>query len=293
MTEQLFCETYAPSACAIPAAQLTPEYANVLGVRIAAVNMELAVRLADQWIAAGKPGYACVVSVHGIMEARNDPRYLGILNRAALSVPDGMPLTWVGRSQGHRDMDRVFGPDLMLAMCRLSVERGYRNFLYGGQSGVAGRLRNVLQQRFPGLQIVGTYTPPFRCLNPQEESEFITQVRECRPDILWVGLGAPKQERFMAHYVEQLQIPLMVGVGAAFDYHTGRIRDCSNWVKRAGLQWFHRLLQDPKRLSKRYLRTNPAFLWHIAWQLSGLQNYSDDGGRDLLMRSDDMPGEPQ
>jgi N-acetylglucosaminyldiphosphoundecaprenol N-acetyl-beta-D-mannosaminyltransferase len=138
---------------------------------------------------------------------------------------------------------------------------------------VAELLSETLQLKFPGLQVVGTYTPPFRSLTLEEEEEILTQVRESKPDILWVGLSTPKQERFMAHYVDRLQVPLLVGVGAAFDYHTGRIRDCSEWIKRAGLQWLHRLMQDPRRLWRRYLRNNPAFLWHIAWQISRLRRY--------------------
>ncbi len=279
MTEPASVETFDSCLYAKTQIDLATEYANVLGVRVSAVNMSLAVRLADQWISSGKPGYACVTAVHGVMEAQDDPGYLGILNGAVLNLPDGMPITWVGRLQGHHEMNRVFGPDFMLALCKISLERGYRNFLYGGQPGVAEQLRAALEMRFPGLQIVGTCTPPFRALNSQEEKELISQVRALKPDILWVGLGAPKQERFMAHYLEQLQVPLMVGVGAAFDFHTGRIRDCSDWLKRAGLQWLHRLVQDPGRLWKRYLRTNPAFLWHIAWQLSGLRRFRDDRNR--------------
>jgi N-acetylglucosaminyldiphosphoundecaprenol N-acetyl-beta-D-mannosaminyltransferase len=170
-------------------------------------------------------------------------------------------------------MDRVFGPDLMMAICRLSVERGYRNFFYGGKPGVASLLSETLQREIPGLQVVGTYTPPFRSLNSDEEYEVLTQVRESRPHIFWVGLSTPKQEQFMAHYVDYLQVPLMLGVGAAFDFHTGAIRDCSAWVKRTGLQWLHRLMQDPRHLWKRYLRNNPAFLWHIALQLLRLHQY--------------------
>jgi len=155
----------------------------------------------------------------------------------------------------------------------LSVQRGYRHFLYGSKPGVADSLRQALQRRFPGLQVVGTYTPPFRSLTPKEESDLAAQVRESRPHIIWVGLSTPKQERFMAQYIDRLEVPLMFGVGAAFDYHSGRIRDCSRWVKRAGLQWLHRLMQDPKRLWRRYLRSNPAFLWHIGLQLSRLRRY--------------------
>ena len=279
MTEPAYAETFDSCAAASPKIDVATKYANVLGVNVSAVNMELAVRLADQWIIRGNPGYACVTAVHVIMEAQKDPSYLEILNNAVLNVPDGMPMTWVGWCQGHREMTRVFGPDFMLALCELSVQRGYRHFLYGGQLGVAEQLRAFLEAQFPGLKIVGTYTPPFRKLNSKEEEELISQVRASKPDILWVGLGAPKQERFMAHYLDQFQVPLMVGVGAAFDFHTGRIRDCPDWVKRAGLQWLHRLVQDPKRLLKRYLRANPAFLWHIALQLSGLRKYPNQETR--------------
>ncbi|MGA9669436.1 MAG: WecB/TagA/CpsF family glycosyltransferase [Terracidiphilus sp.] len=249
--------------------------ANVLGVKISAVNLESAVDLADRWISStAGHGYVCATGVHGVMEAQADADLRRILNHAFLNAPDGMPMTWVGRLQGLRDMDRVFGPDLMLAMCRLSVERGYRNFFYGGKPDVADNLSASLQKRFPGLQVVGTYTPPFRNLTPQEEKEVLAQVHEARPHIFWVGLSTPKQERFMARYIDYFQVPLMFGVGAAFDYHTGSIRDCPEWVKRAGMQWLHRLMQDPKRLWKRYLLNNPAFLWHIASQLLRLKQYS-------------------
>ena len=252
--------------------EVPPNFADVLGVKVTAVNMRVAVDLADRWIAAGKPGYACLSSVHPIIEAQRNPEYLQILNGAAFNFPDGMPLTWIGRIQGHANMDRVFGPEFMLEMCRLSEQRGYRNFLYGGHEGTTAQLRHSLQQRFPRLQIVGAYTPPFRDLTAEEEEHLIATVCEARPHILWVGIGAPKQDRFMAQFVDRLNVPLMAGVGAAFDFHTGRIRDCSEWLKRAGLQWAHRLIQDPKRLWKRYALANTAFLWHVAWQLSGLRS---------------------
>lgn len=256
--------------------------ANVLGVKVSAVHLESAVELADHWIKSRTGhGYICATGVHGVMEAQADSEVRKILNQAFINVPDGMPMSWIGHLQGFGNMDRVFGPDLMLALCRLSVERGYRNFLYGGKPGVAELLGEMLQKKFPGLQVVGTYTPPFRSLTAEEESELLGQVRRSRPHIIWVGLSTPKQERFMAQYVDRLQVPLLVGVGAAFDFHTGRIRDCSAWVKRAGLQWLHRLLQDPRRLSRRYLRNNPAFLWHIAWQLCRLRHYPAELGAAL------------
>jgi N-acetylglucosaminyldiphosphoundecaprenol N-acetyl-beta-D-mannosaminyltransferase len=249
------------------------ECADVLGVKVSAINMSQAVDTADRWIRAGQPGYVCVTGVHGVMEAQKNPEFREILNHAMMNTPDGMPMSWVGRLQGFEDMDRVFGPDFMSAMCQLSLERGFRHFLYGGQPGIAEKLKYSLQKKFPGLQVVGTYTPPFRDMNVEEEDTLLAQLRDTRPHILWVGLSTPKQERFMAQYVDRLQVPLLVGVGAAFDYHTGAIRDCSTWIKRAGLQWLHRLAQDPRRLWRRYLRNNPAFVWNIALQLLKLRRY--------------------
>ncbi|MEI9979819.1 MAG: WecB/TagA/CpsF family glycosyltransferase [Edaphobacter sp.] len=261
------------------------EYADVLGVMVSAINMSGAVDAADRWISSGKSGYVCVTGVHGVMEAQKNPEFREILNHALMNTPDGMPMSWVGRLQGFDDMDRVFGPDFMSAMCQLSLERGYRHFLYGGKPGVAAKLKQSLETKFPGIQIVGIYTPPFRDLNPEEEDALLAQVRDCRPHILWVGLSTPKQERFMAQYVDRLQVPLLVGVGAAFDYHTGLIQDCSAWIKRAGLQWLHRLAQDPKRLWRRYLRNNPAFVWNITLQLLKLRSYPRISDRPTPERS--------
>jgi len=250
--------------------------ANVLGVQVSALDLAGAVEMADRWLAsrAGQ-GYICVTGVHGVMEAHADPALRQILNNALMNVPDGMPMTWIGRLQGHRRMNRVFGPDFMAAMCRISVDRGYRHFFCGGEPGVAGQLGQALQRRFPGLIVAGTWTPPFRTLHPEEESDLCALLRTSQPHILWVGMSTPKQERFMAQYIGRLQVPLLVGVGAAFDFHTGRIRDCSAWIKRCGLQWLHRLLQEPRRLWRRYLRNNPAFVWHVAWQLAGVRHYPD------------------
>jgi N-acetylglucosaminyldiphosphoundecaprenol N-acetyl-beta-D-mannosaminyltransferase len=271
-----WCQTIAPTIEGFSMFEngFSPRCANVLGVKVSAINLNVAVDLADRWIQSKKfPGYICAAGVHGVMEALRDSDLRQALNNAVINVPDGMPMTWIGRIQGLQEMDRVFGPDLMLAMCQLSVERGYRNFLYGGKPGVAELLCESLRNRFPGLRVVGTYTPPFRDLTREEEKNVLLRVQESQPHILWVGLSTPKQDRFMAQYVNYLRVPLMFGVGAAFDFHTGSIRDSSAWVKRAGLQWLHRLIQDPKHLWKRYLRNNPAFLWHIALQISGLKRY--------------------
>jgi N-acetylglucosaminyldiphosphoundecaprenol N-acetyl-beta-D-mannosaminyltransferase len=243
-------------------------YIDILGVKVSAVNLSTSVALADAAIAGGKSGYVCVTGVHGVMEAQKDPSFRNILNNAVINTPDGMPMSWLGWLGGFRDMNRVYGPDFMLAVCELSVKRGYRHFLLGGKPGVAAALKGTLQSRFPGLDVVGTYTPPFRSLTREEEICLVHQVQSVRPDIIWVGLSTPKQEKFMAAYAPRLRVPLMVGVGAAFDIHTGQIQDAPGWVKRSGLQWLHRLAQEPRRLAPRYLRNNPRFVLLVSRQLA-------------------------
>lgn len=240
---------------------------DVLGVNLSAVNMYRAIGLSESWIETGKSGYICMTGVHGVMEAQSNPHLRRVLNQAVINAPDGMPMTWVGWLQGQSQMDRVYGPDFMANLCQRSVEKGYRHYLYGGEPRVAQALKIALEKRFPGLKIVGTFTPPFRSLTHEEETDFLNDVRHAKPDIVWIGLSTPKQELFMADYLERLGVPLLVGVGAAFDFHTSRIDDAPAWIKRAGLQWLHRLLQDPGRLWKRYLLNNPAFLWRISLQL--------------------------
>lgn len=251
-----------------------PQRTNVLGVGISAINMEDAVLLSDFLIQTKGKGYVCVTGVHGVIEAQSDLTFKRILNRSFLTTPDGMPMVWIGHLRGLGRMRRIYGPEYMTEMCRLSISRGYRHFLYGGNPGVAELLRTELKRRFPGLQVVGTYTPPFRPLNLTEESELVDLVKETKPDIFWVGLSTPKQEKFMAQYLKQLDVTLMVGVGAAFDIHTARIKDAPRWIKNAGLQWLHRLVQEPRRLWKRYLVNNPLFAWKIGLQLVGLSKFN-------------------
>ena len=247
--------------------------ANVLGVGVSAIDMKQALTLADLALQNGSKGYVCVTGVHGVMEAQQDPEFKDILNRSLLTTPDGMPTVWVGRLEGFSEMGRVFGPDFMLQMCALSVKRCYKHFLYGGMPGVAEQLKRNLLGLFPGLQVVGTYTPPFRPLNPEEQETLLDHVHRVQPDIIWVGLSTPKQERFMAEFLPRLDTKLMVGVGAAFDVHTGRIKDAPEWMKQTGLQWLHRLVQEPGRLWKRYLINNPRFLWNIMVQLLGARRF--------------------
>ncbi len=246
---------------------------NVLGVGLSILNLRSALEAIAKAIAAGRKGYICITGVHGVSEAQADPRFREILNAAFLCTPDGMPMVWMGKLAGHREMDRVYGPDLMALVCESSPNRGWRHFLYGGGSGVAGELGSKLKERFPGLQIVGTYTPPFRPLDTEEEAELERMIESTRPDFLWVGLSTPKQEKFMAQYLPKLNVTLMVGVGAAFDFHSGRMRQAPRWMQRGGLEWFYRLCSEPRRLWKRYLKNNPLFVARVFCQLTGLRRY--------------------
>ncbi len=247
--------------------------ANILGVGVHATDVDSAVALIEAAVARKRRGYVCAAGVHGVMEAQRDRSLLPVFANALLVVPDGMPTVWMGRWQGLRTMQRVFGPDLMLAVMRRSEATGISHFLYGGDHGVAQQLRDVLLRRFPAAKILGTYTPPFRPLTSGEESDLVATIARLHPDIVWVGLSTPKQERFMAEYASRLNTTLMIGVGAAFDFHTGRIHDSPRWVKLSGLQWLHRLLQEPSRLWKRYLLNNPKFMFQAALQLTGLKRY--------------------
>ena len=248
-------------------------HANILGVHVDALDMERALaRIQDALITRSK-GYVCMAGVHGIMEAQRSPSVFRAYADAMMTAPDGRPTAWVGHWQGHAGMRQVTGPDLMLEVFRRKEFARYSHFLYGGKEGVADELAERLTRRFPWARIFGTYTPPFRDLTDAEAGELTSRIRRFKPDIIWVGISTPRQEIFMRNYLPLLETTLMLGVGAAFDFHTDRIKDCSEWIKRAGLQWLHRLMQDPRHLWKRYLRNNPAFIWKIALQLSGMRTY--------------------
>lgn len=219
------------------------------------------------WLDRGEKHYICVTGVHGVMECQKNDRLLSIHNASGLTVPDGMPMVWAGRISGCENIGRVYGPDLMLELCKASVQKGYTHFLYGGNIGVAEELKSGLEDRFPGIRIVGTYTPPFRPLSGQEQEELVRIVTHLQPDLFWVGLSTPKQEFFMAEYTHRLDAKVMLGVGAAFDIHTGRTKDAPAWIKNLGMQWLHRLCQEPRRLWRRYLYNNPVFVFRFVKQM--------------------------
>ena len=246
---------------------------NVLGVGVSVLNLQTALAAIADAVRARRKGYICVTGVHGVMEAQTDPAFRKILNDAFLCTPDGMPMVWMGKIRGHAEMRRVYGPDLMLDVCAWSENSGAKHFFHGGAEGVAQTLAEKLKARFPKLEIAGTFTPPFRPLTAEEEKQFVETVRAARPDILWVGLSTPKQEKFMAEFLPKLDATLMIGVGAAFDFHSGRVKQAPRWMQRSGLEWFYRLCQEPRRLAKRYFRNNPHFALKILGQLCGFKKY--------------------
>ena len=246
---------------------------DVLGVQVSAMSLADAVAsIAHRAIRQrGDPtlpaSYVCVTGVHGVMESRHDPALRDIHNRAAMVTPDGMPLVWLGRLLGHRYMTRVYGPDLMLELCALSQAVGLRHFFYGGGDGTADLLSRRLAAHFPELDVVGTYTPPFRPLQPEERQAVIALIERSGADIVWVGLSTPKQERWMAEIAPALHAPVLIGVGAAFDFHAGLKPQAPRWMQRNGLEWLFRLASEPRRLWRRYLASVGVFPWLVAWQL--------------------------
>jgi len=249
---------------------------NILGVRVSAVNIEMAVGELCTWISSRTPNYVCVANVHTVTESQRDQRLRQINNRAGMVTPDGMPLVWVSRLQGYRNVSRVYGPALLLAACERSLKTGWSHYFYGGAPGVAEKLAANLLKRFPGLKVAGLESPPFRSLSPEEDQNVIERVNAARPDILWIGLGAPKQEYWMAEHIGRINAPVMIGIGAAFDFHAGVKKQAPRWMQRCGLEWLYRLASEPRRLWRRYLYNNPLFLWLVLLQLLKIRKFELD-----------------
>ncbi|MHB9005150.1 MAG: WecB/TagA/CpsF family glycosyltransferase, partial [Coriobacteriia bacterium] len=209
---------------------------------------------------------------------QRDPALRQILNRAVLVTPDGMPLVWLLRLHGHKNAARVYGPDLLLAACEFGLAHGWRHYFYGGAPDVPELLAQKLSARFPGLLIAGLESPPFHALTPAEDAAALQRINAARPDIVWVGLGAPKQEYWMAQHLGSVQAPLMIGVGAAFDFHAGLKKQAPLWMQRSGLEWLFRLFQEPRRLWRRYLLNNPLFILLVVLQLLGIKKFQSISG---------------
>jgi N-acetylglucosaminyldiphosphoundecaprenol N-acetyl-beta-D-mannosaminyltransferase len=244
-----------------------PPRLDVLGTGISAIDLATAVDVIEDWVERGERRYVCVANVHSVMEAYRDPSLREVMNRSGLTTPDGMPLVWLLEHAGHRPVSRVYGPDLLLEVCRRSAATGHRHFFLGGAEGVADTMADRLRARFPGLQVAGTLSPPFRPLSPEEDVALVRTVNQAAPDMVWVGLGAPKQERWMAAHRDRLTAPAIIGVGAAFDFHAGAVRQAPPVLQRAGLEWAYRLTREPRRLWHRYLVYNPWFVVLTARQL--------------------------
>lgn len=244
---------------------------DVLGVRVNTTSYDEVVEMCAHWIAQpsgqrpARAHYICVTSVHGVMEARKDSTLRGILNEADIVTPDGMPLVWALRSFGATGQERVYGPNLMLRLCAQAERNGHRIFLYGGRQDTLDQLASRLLERFPALILAGTYSPPFRPLNEIEDKDICDRIRDARPDLLFVGISTPRQERWMAEHKDRFPGLVMAGVGAAFDFHAGRIRQAPAWMQQRGLEWLYRFGQEPTRLWRRYVLVTPWFLpcWGI------------------------------
>lgn len=233
---------------------------NIMGVNIAAINMERLLEFTDEHIKELSGDYLCVSNVHTTVTAWEDPEYQKIQNGGVMAIPDGVPLVHLLRKKGYTQTRRTDGPSYMMKVLGNSADKGYKHFFYGSTQETLDKMRKVLESGYPGVQIVGMYSPPFRPLTEEEDQQVIDMINASDADFVWIGLGAPKQERFMAAHQGKIK-GLMVGVGAGFDYLAGRIKRAPMWMQNRSLEWFYRMIQDPKRLFRRYVRTNSIFIW--------------------------------
>jgi N-acetylglucosaminyldiphosphoundecaprenol N-acetyl-beta-D-mannosaminyltransferase len=249
------------SACSEPIPTV-----HLLGVRVHMVQIPDVIRQMERWIERRDVcHYIAVTGTQGVMETRRGASFRDILNAADCVVPDGMPLVWLGGRQGFALKRRVYGPELLESFCQ-STGAKYRHFFYGGAAGVADRLADTLEERH-GIRVAGTHCPPFRPLTGEQDQEILRVIRAVAPDVLWAGLSTPKRERWMYKHRDRLDVPVMAGVGAAFDLNTGRVRQAPVWMREHGLEWSYRLLQEPRRLWRRYLLLGPQFVWFCALEL--------------------------
>jgi N-acetylglucosaminyldiphosphoundecaprenol N-acetyl-beta-D-mannosaminyltransferase len=240
----------------------------VLGLPIHAVQIPGVVSQIEDWIQSDAKGrYIAVTGMHGIAESQTDTDFRHALRSADLVVPDGMPLVWLGRWHRFPLKRRVYGPELMETFCRVTGPT-YRHFFYGGEPGIADKLADSLRKRY-GIIVAGTYCPPFRPLTEPEQHDVVSHVRASSPNVLWVGLSTPKQEKWMYQHRDRLSVPVMLGVGAAFDFNSGQVRQAPGWMRENGLEWLFRLSTNPKRLWRRYLISIPKAAGLVLLDLAG------------------------
>jgi N-acetylglucosaminyldiphosphoundecaprenol N-acetyl-beta-D-mannosaminyltransferase len=252
-----------------PAPIRPPSTVDVLSVPLALTDYEQTLDWIDAMAAERERGYVCVCNVHTVMASREDPELRAALLASSINVPDGQPLVWAINALGHSLAGRVYGPELMSRACARAAATGRRFYLYGGRNqGALVQLALNLRQRYPGVRIVGGYSPPHRPLTDEERDAVVDEINHSRPDVVWVGIGVPKQEKWMARLRPHLEAPVFVGVGAAFDFHAGLVPQAPNWLQEAGLEWAYRLAHEPRRLWPRYVRYNPRFVGAFARQLA-------------------------
>jgi len=240
---------------------------EILGIPISMINYESAMDVMDEMVDKSYRGWVCAAAVHSVMVAQHDPLMKQALTDSVITVPDGMPIVWAANMLGEHLPNRVYGPELMRHYCNRSMEQGHRVWLYGGRDqGALVQLALNLRRKHPGIRIVGGYSPPFRSLTDEEEEAIADQINEARPDVLWVGVGVPKQEKWMVRMRARVDVPVMCAVGAAFDFHAGRVSQAPHWMQERGLEWTYRIAQEPRRLLPRYLYTNPRFMLRLARQ---------------------------
>lgn len=258
----------------ITVSQPLPSF-RLLGVRVHAVQIPDAVAQMERWIEE-RDGchYVAVTGMHGVTEAQHDPAFKTVLNEAGMVVSDGMPLVWAGRRNGFEMARRVYGPELMLTFCRQTAEKGYKHYFYGGASDVPEDLARHLSRQYPGIRIAGCYSPPFRPLTAEEDRKIVKDINASGADILWVGLSTPKQEKWMYEHRDKLNVPVLMGVGAAFDLNTGRLRQAPRWMREHGLEWFFRLMMEPRRLWRRYLVYGSEFAWNVSLEMLKLKQFN-------------------
>ena len=249
---------------------MSPPEFYVSGVRINAIRVADVVSTVDEWIAAGRRDFIVLTGAHGVVEMQRDEELRRINNRAGLTTPDGMPVVWIGRLKGHAGIEKVYAPDIMHAAFDHGVAKRHRHFLYGGDEGVANALRGTLEERYPGIRVVGTHCPPFRPLAADEEQQIADEINAADPDVVWVGIGCPKQERWMNRFRPLLNAPVLIGVGAGFDFLAGRKPLAPRWIQRSGFEWLYRMMSEPKRLWPRYSRVVPLFIYFAVRDWLGL-----------------------
>lgn len=239
------------------------ETLDIFGVKVAATNLTTACQRIDEWIKIKAKVYVCIAPVSTIVDCQSDPAYRDVINQAGMTTPDGMPLVWLGRSRGKKQMARTYGPDLMKEVCGYGLTYGLRHYFYGGTAEGNQRLIARLSEQFPGLVIAGSCAPGILKIKERESSLMIESINKARPDVLWVGLGSPKQDYWMNLHRSLLDVPVIIGVGAAFDFLAGVKKQAPRWMQRSGLEWLFRLCCEPRRLWRRYLVGNSKFIWLV------------------------------